>query len=125
MEKQSYGSAYLYAEDLLADGKYNKAEVVIESFIDAGTLTTAEGKKIDKPSLSFAGKSKMLVLCKVNQSLLKYATGEASPTKWIGKKITLVVRKVDAFGTKVPAIRVWPSVPIRKGLIKFIGEEIN
>ena len=125
MDKENYGSAYLYAEDLLNDGTFAKVEVEIQDVIDSNSLTTADGKLIDKPSLRFAGKSKLLVISKVNQALMKYATGEASPAKWVGKKVTLVVRLVDAFGSKVPAIRVWPNVPIRRGLVKYVGSEIK
>lgn len=125
MEKENFGSAYLYSEDLLSDGNYRKCDVTIEKVHEAGTLEKAGGGKIDKPALSFTGAKKMLVLCKSNQSLLKYATGDADPLKWVGKKITIVVRSVEAFGSKVPAIRVWPSVPIRKGLVKYLGEEVK
>jgi len=76
MEKESYGSAYLYSEDLLTEGKFRKVDVTIEAIHEAGTLTKAGGGKIDKPAISFVGAKKMLVLCKCNQSLMKYATGE-------------------------------------------------
>ena len=122
---QSYGSAFLYAEDLLSDGKFAKAVVTIEAIHEPGTIQRADKQFVDKRAISFAGKSKMLVLCKTNDSLMKYATGDADPAKWVGKKITIVVRIVDAFGARVPAIRVWPTVPIRKGLVKFLGEEVK
>lgn len=123
--KDDYGSKYLYAEDLLCDGQYSRAEVTIYGVHPAGTLTKADGKPIDKPAIEFVGKAKKLVLCKSNVAFLKYATGESSPSKWIGKKIILTVRSVDAFGDRVPAIRIWPNTAIRKGLVKYLGDEIK
>ncbi len=124
-EQQQYGSQYLYAEDLLSDGKFKSVEVEISEVHEPGTLQKADKSYVDKPALSFKNATKKLVLCKTNVSLIKFAVGDADPAKWIGKKIKLVVRLVDAFGSKVTAIRVWPTVPIRKGLVKFLGDEIK
>jgi hypothetical protein len=124
-EQQSYGSAFLYAEDLLSDGKFKSVEVEISEVHEPGTIKKADGGFVDKPALSFKGATKKLVLCKTNVALIKFAVGDALPEKWVGKRIKLVVRLVDAFGSKVTAIRVWPSVPIRKGLVKYLGEEIK
>lgn len=125
MKEQNYGSQYLYAEDLLSDGKFKSVEVEISELHEPGTLKKADGGTVDKPALSFKGATKKLVLCKTNIALIKFAVGDADAAKWIGKKIRLVVRLVDAFGSKVTAIRVWPSVSIRKGLVKYLGEEIK
>lgn len=124
-EKEAFGSAYLYAEDLIAGGVFRKVEVTIAKLHPPGTLQRADKKMIDKPALEFEGKKKLLVFGKTNGCLLIYATGETDSEKWIGKKITLVVRLVDAFGDKVPAIRVLPACAVRRGLKKLMGEEIK
>lgn len=123
-KETNYGSAFLYAEDMLCDGKFKAVEVEISEVHEPGTIKKADGGTVDKPALSFKGATKKLVLCKTNVALIKFAVGDASPEKWVGKKIKLVVRLVDAFGSKVTAIRVWPSVPIRKGLVKYLGDGI-
>jgi len=51
-DKQSYGSAYLYAEDLLSDGKFKSVEVEISELHEPHTLQRADGKFIDKPARS-------------------------------------------------------------------------
>jgi hypothetical protein len=104
-DKKEYGSAYLYAEDLIRDGNYIDATVTIESVIPPNTIKAANGKMIGHDTLKFVGKDKLLVLCaKVNQRILAIATGESQAEKWPGHKITLQVRIVDSFGEKVPAI---------------------
>jgi hypothetical protein len=120
----SFGSRFLYAEDLLHGGEFRDAEVQISEFHKPHSLKAADGKPIDKPSLGFDGRDKLLVLCKTNVQLIKFATGEALTDKWIGKKIVLTVRLVESFGEKVPAIRV-KSKLIRKGLLKHYGEPLK
>lgn len=123
--KDNFGSRFLYAEDLLIGGEFKTVQVVIEKYYPANTLESADRKKIDKPSLGFKDKAKLLVLCKTNSSLIHFVTGEDDPAKWVGKTITLQPRVVDAFGEKVVALRVMPTngVMIRKGLMKRLGEK--
>jgi hypothetical protein len=124
-DKQEFGTEYLYSENLLANGKYQTVQVEIESYIEPNTVRSADKKLIDKPILKFKGKSKMLVLCKTNQVLIICSTGEQPGPIWIGKKITLQVREVDAFGEIVSAIRVIPpnGVKVRKNVLKRLGKE--
>lgn len=123
-DKENYGAGYLYAEDLLAGGEFVTVQVVIEQFIPPNTIRAANGKTIDKPALKFVNKTKLLVLCKTNQRLIHWVTGETLGEKSLGKTITLKVRSVDAFGEKVPAIRVWPSgLKIPKSLRDRLGDE--
>lgn len=121
--KENYGSRFLYAEDLLVDGEFRTAKVTIDKFHSGGTLQAADGKLVDKPAISFAGRDKILVLCKTNASILHFVTGQQPGDKWVGHQITLQVRIVEAFGELVPAIRVIPPAgcPIRKQLIKRLG----
>jgi hypothetical protein len=127
-DKKEFGSAYLYAEDLIRDGNYIDATVTIESVIPPNTIKAANGKMIGHDTLKFVGKDKLLVLCaKVNQRILAIATGESQAEKWPGHKITLQVRIVDSFGEKVPAIRILPpqGSMIRKSLRERLGTKAN
>ena len=127
-DKKEYGSAYLYAEDLIRDGNYIDATVTIESVIAPNTIKAANGKMIGHDTLKFVGKDKLLVLCaKVNQRILAIATGESQAEKWPGHKITLQVRIVDSFGEKVPAIRILPpqGAMIRKSLRERLGTKAS
>jgi len=127
-DKKEFGSAYLYAEDLIRDGNYIDATVIIESVIPPNTIKAANGKMIGHDTLKFVGKDKLLVLCaKVNQRILAIATGESQAEKWPGHKITLQVRIVDSFGEKVPAIRILPpqGAMIRKSLRERLGTKAS
>jgi hypothetical protein len=127
-DKKEFGSAYLYAEDLIRDGNYIDATVTIESVIPPSTIMAANGKMIGHDTLKFVGKDKLLVLCaKVNQRILAIATGESQAEKWPGHKITLQVRIVDSFGEKVPAIRILPpqGAMIRKSLRERLGTKAS
>jgi hypothetical protein len=121
-KKQDFGSKYLYAEDLLSGGEYRTATVTIAEVIPAGTLTAANGQQIDKPTLRFEGKDKMLVLCKTNQSMVVLSCGEQLE-KSVGHSITLQPREVAAFGEQVLALRIIPppGVKVRKRLAKELG----
>jgi hypothetical protein len=122
-KSENYGSEYLYSEDLLHKQTYVTADVTIEEVIQPGTLTTKDKRKIDKWSLRFVGKSKILVLCKTNASILHHVIGDAPGPSWVGKSIKLQVRVVEAFGAQVTAIRVIPPTGcmIRKSLIQRLG----
>jgi hypothetical protein len=127
-DKKEFGSAYLYAEDLIRDGNYIDATVTIESVIPPNTIKAANGKMIGHDTLKFVGKDKLLVLCaKVNQRILAIATGESQAEKWPGHKISLQVRIVDSFGEKVPAIRILPpqGAMIRKSLRERLGTKAS
>ena len=106
-KKQDYGQEFLYAENLLSKGAYQTVRVKIAEVIEPNKLRSANNKPIDKPVLRFEGKSKMLVLCKTNESVLHFVCG-GGPAEWTGKEITLAVREVEAFGEQVVAIRVMP-----------------
>lgn len=120
-KKQDYGQEFLYAENLLSKGEYQTVRVKIAEVIEPNRLRSANGKPIEKYVIKFEGKSKMLVLCKTNESVLHFVCG-GGPPEWIGKEVTLAVREVEAFGEQVVAIRVMPvGVKIRKGLMKRLG----
>ena len=124
-KKQEFGSAYLYAEDLLSGGQYHTISVEIEKVFPRDTLTAANKKKIDKPTLQFKGKEKKLVLSGVNESVIQFVIGDKDLQKSIGKTITLQPRIVSAFGDEVVAIRVIPppGVKIRQSLKVRLGRK--
>lgn len=123
--KHEYGSRFLYAEDLLHGGEYKTVTVTISKVYEPGTLTAANGKKVDKAVIEFDGRQKMLVLCNSNRLMIVTATGEQFGSSWVGKQITLQPRIVNAFGEEVLAIRVIPSVGtvIRKRQKEMLGRK--
>ena len=123
-KSQSFGSRFLYAEDLLIDGEFRSPKVEIVEVHEPGTLKSADGRTIDKWSIAFNGKAKMLVLCKTNVGIIHFLTG--NPGKgWIGKEIVIEARIVKAFGAETTAIRVIPPVgaTLRKKLIDGLGRK--
>lgn len=103
MAEQFQGN-FLDATDLIHKGN---VVVTIADLVPPNRERDGAKKLIDKAILSFVGKQKRLVLNKGNAKTIKLQHGE--PDQWIGKKITLTVRLVDAFGEKnLPVIRVVP-----------------
>jgi hypothetical protein len=87
---------YLRADDL------NGAEPTVTiSHIKVETLG-----EDSKPVLYFAGKDKGVVLNKTNWTALVDITGEDDSDNWEGKRVKLVVRKVDFQGKRMPANRI-------------------
>jgi hypothetical protein len=126
VSKFEYGSRFLYAEDLIRDGAYNDIDVEIAEYHEPNTIRTEAGKMIDRPAVGFAGKSKMLVLCRTNAAIIGVVLRQRDPRQWIGGKIRLGPRVVDAFGTEVAAVRVIPpaGTVLRRGLLTRLGRRI-
>lgn len=114
----------MYAEDLIARGQFQTVQVEIDEVIPPNTLKSADKRPIDKTTITFKGKKKALILCKTNESVLRYVTGEG-PERWPGSTITLQVRTIKAFGGQTIAIRVIPreGQPIRKSLMDRLGHK--
>jgi len=76
------------------------------------------GKTDRKLVLGFDGKSKQLVVNKTNAAIITSNLGTDDYTKWPGKSIVLVTRKVESRGQIVDAIRVsleeGPTEPIQE-----------
>ena len=123
--KKQFGSRFLYAEDLLQGGEFRKATVEISEVHERGTLTAANKTRIDKLTIGFKGREKLLVLCKTNERVIHIVTGEVPGPGWIGKQITLGARIVDAFGSESLAVRVLPPVGtvLTVSLNKRLGRE--
>ena len=114
---------FLYAEDLIHNGRFNTAKVTIEEVIPPDTLRSADKKLIDKTTLRFVGKDKLLILCKTNEQVLRYVTGEG-PERWAGHRINIQARTVQAFGSETVALRVMPTPgqKIRKAIADRLGK---
>ena len=125
MNKQDQDSRFLYAEDLLKGGKYVSPVVEMSEVIRPGSLKSADGRAIAKWTIGFKGTDKKLVLCKTNVSIIHFVIGDEPSDRWVGGKIKLQARIVDAFGEKTVAIRVIPPVgtTLRKSLIQRLGKE--
>lgn len=117
--------AYLRSEDLLRDGKYLTVTLEIEDVLEGAPLTR-KLKPVEGFALKFKGKEKVLGLGTTNEALCKTIFGDARPQAWIGKQITLAVRKVRGLrkGTTQPALRLIPPVgtEIRQGLARELGD---
>jgi hypothetical protein len=91
-----FGGGFLKAEDLAGKSPTVKIErVEVKDFDD--------GKKL---ILHFEGKDKALVCNKTNASIIEEVLGSGDTDDWEGKKIVLLVKKVEFQGKLVPAIRV-------------------
>lgn len=122
--QDNYGPEYLYAEDLLRSGKYLTVQVTIEQVIPPGTLRTASKKLVDRPTLKFVDKKKMLVLNKTNESVLKFIVGDGDISCASGTSITLEPRDIKFGADDIVALRIMPprGVKIRKSVADRLGK---
>jgi len=96
-----FPSKFLKAEELDAD------LTVTIKIVSTEILTGKSGKPDEtKPVAYFNEVNKGLILNKTNFAAISKITGEEDSDNWTGKKITLTVIDVDAFGDIVKAIRV-------------------
>jgi hypothetical protein len=123
MDKGEFGSGFLYAEDLLVGGKFLTVDLEIEKAIPPGTIQAANKKMVDKWTITFKGKTKMLVLCSTNEKIIHFITGEQAGEKWVGKTIRISPRIIRFGGDDIVALRVMPKegTKIRKSLIERLG----
>lgn len=96
-----FGGNFLKADDL--QGK--SVTVTIES---VEVKEFDDGKKL---ILRFVGKDKGLVCNRTNASIIEEVTGSSDTDEWEGRKIVLIVKKVEFQGKLVPAIRVSLDAP--------------
>ena len=137
---EDYGGEFLMAEDIGHEDDLTgkQLDVEIAELFSGGTFENKAESKDGKPpvmiekwSLGFAknGKplKKKLILCKTDYRVLYWQLGRDTKT-WPGKKITLALRWVDAFGDKnLPVVRVFPPPELMgklpKSVRRFIGRE--
>jgi hypothetical protein len=96
-----FPSKFLKAEDLEGDVTLTVDRCSLEEFKDRDT-----GKSQSKLVVYFKDQEKGLLVNKTNFKSIAEITGEEDTDNWAGKKITLTVIDVDAFGDVVAAIRV-------------------
>ena len=106
-----FPSKYLKAEDLDGDMQVTITHVSKESF------KSDKGDEV-KPCAYFNETPKGLIVNKTNWKLLVEATGEEDSDNWTGKKVTLTIVDVDAFGDVVSAIRVKKAVVNKAALME-------
>lgn len=96
-----FPSRFLKAEELDSD------LTVTIKIVSTEVLTGKSGKPDEtKPVAYFNEVDKGLILNKTNFAAIAKITGEEDSDNWGGKKVTLTVIDVDAFGDIVKAIRV-------------------
>lgn len=97
-----YGGDWLRADDLKG---HWPATVTIAGWDLAEFQDDRTGAKKKQVALSFQGADKRLGLNKTNAARIAEHHGTVVE-HWIGKQITLIVERVDAFGKITDAIRV-------------------
>ena len=107
-----FPSKYLKAEDLDSELTVTIAKVTMEKMKDNS------GKDIEKPCAHFVETEKSMIVNKTNWKTLVELTGEDDSDAWTGKKITLTVIDVDAFGDVVSAIRIKKAAVDKKVLME-------
>jgi len=93
-------------------GSFLKAEDITKP--TTVTISDAELKEFDdgnKLLLKFKGAEKALIVNRTNANVIAEVLDSDNTDDWIGKRITLEVRKVDFQGKRVPAIRVSDEPP--------------
>ena len=93
--------AFDHGEEKTATIKDVKQELVVG----------ADGKKETCTVVHFAENLKPLILNRTNAKTITKLYGTGFIDEWVGKKITMTVRNVRAFGETVEAIRIKPEVP--------------
>lgn len=96
--------AFDHGEEKTATIKDVKQELVVG----------ADGKKETCTVVHFAENLKPLILNRTNAKTITKLYGTGFIDEWVGKKITMMVRNVRAFGETVEAIRIKPEVPREK-----------
>ena len=97
----AFPSEFLKSDEVSSKGEiFEMDEVELREFQDPQTK-----EKSNKPVLSFSNSDKGLILNKTNWDRIVKKHGPES-NKWKGKKITLYLEAVEAFGKVTDAIRV-------------------
>jgi len=108
-----FPSKYLKSEDLEGDVTLTIDSCSLEEFKNKDT-----GKSENKLVVYFKDQEKGLLVNKTNFKSIAEITGQDDTDNWTGKKITLTVIDVDAFGDVVAAIRVKKATVDRATLVK-------
>lgn len=108
-----FPSKYVSSADLLQpDGAFRSVTVTIDRFVEKERMGQPPNDE-EKSVLYFSDAKKGMVLNKTNAMTIAGLYGPETD-EWTGKRITLHVEKVKAFGAVHDAIRVRPQVPAPK-----------
>lgn len=111
--KKLYNPDYLGAYSLMQGDKPTEMDVTISKVI-LEKVAGADGKKEDCTVCQLVGQ-KPMVLNATNQKLMEKIFGSPYIEDWAGKKMTLCVKRIRAFGETVDALRVKDSLPKQNG----------
>lgn len=128
MDKEK-DSAFLYADDLVKDGKYAEFKITIAEVVPPGGLSYANKRKTSKPTLRFARSPKGWEMPKTQVRLAEMFLGK-DHSQWAGQQVTLyaaLTRSPQGDGD-CPAIRLRAPIPasmIPIGIRKWIGQDLT
>lgn len=106
--KKLHNPDYLGAYSLMDGEKPTELVVTIKS-VGVEAVTGADGKKEDNMVAQMVN-NKPMVINATNAKVLEKLYGPYVED-WAGKRITLYVAKIRAFGESVDALRIRPTVP--------------
>lgn len=101
---------YIGAYELM-DGTENKELVVQIKKVSREMITGADGKK-EECTVCHLQSHKPMILNATNQKVMAKLFGSPYIEDWAGKKMTLYVARIKAFGDMVDALRVRPTAPV-------------
>jgi len=100
---------YIGAYELM-DGTPNKELTVTITKVAREQITGADGKK-EVCTVCYLHGQKPMILNSTNQKVMQKLFDSPYIEDWAGKKMTLYVARVKAFGDTVDALRVRPTAP--------------
>jgi hypothetical protein len=79
--------------------------------IETKKVSTPDGKTEELPVMTFTEDYKPMILNATNFKNIAKAHGSNFIEDWIGKKVSIYITSVKAFGSVVDALRIKPSAP--------------
>ena len=79
--------------------------------IETKKVSTPDGKTEELPVMTFTEDYKPMILNATNFKNIAKAHGSNFIEDWIGKKISIYITSVKAFGSVVDALRIKPAAP--------------
>jgi hypothetical protein len=79
--------------------------------IESKNVSTPDGKTEELPVMTFTEDYKPMILNATNFKNIAKAHGSNFIEDWIGKKVSIYITSVKAFGSVVDALRIKPSAP--------------
>jgi len=105
---------YIGAYELMNGSENNDLTVQIKK-VSREMITGADGKK-EECTVCHLEKYKPMILNATNQKVMTKLFNSPYIEDWAGKKMTLYVAKIKAFGETVDALRVRPTPPVAAAL---------